>query len=226
MTQHNMNNDTAFIFDLDGVIVDTAKFHFLAWRKLANDLGFDFTEEQNEQLKGVSRIESLKKILKWGNMELSEEEFNSQMARKNENYLSYVDEMDNAEILPGVSKVLEYLMEHNIPFALGSASKNARTILKKIDLYKKFDAIVDGTDVSKAKPDPEVFLIAAEKLNTAPENCVVFEDSVAGVQAANMGKMTSIGIGDQKVLHEADYIFSDFTEIDIEFIEKLLRKEK
>jgi len=226
MTQHNMNNDTAFIFDLDGVIVDTAKFHFLAWRKLANDLGFDFTEEQNEQLKGVSRIESLKKILKWGNMELSEEEFNSQMARKNENYLSYVDEMDNAEILPGVSKVLEYLMEHNIPFALGSASKNARTILKKIDLYKKFDAIVDGTDVSKAKPDPEVFLIAAEKLNTAPENCVVFEDSVAGVQAANVGKMTSIGIGDEKVLHEADYIFSDFTEIDIEFIEKLLRKEK
>ena len=226
MTQHNMNNDTAFIFDLDGVIVDTAKFHFLAWRKLANDLGFDFTEEQNEQLKGVSRIESLKKILKWGNMELSEEEFNSQMARKNENYLSYVEEMDNAEILPGVSKVLEYLMERNIPFALGSASKNARTILKKIDLYNKFDAIVDGTDVSKAKPDPEVFLIAAEKLNTAPENCVVFEDSVAGVQAANVGKMTSIGIGDQKVLHEADYIFSDFTEIDIEFIEKLLRKEK
>jgi len=226
MTQHNMNNDTAFIFDLDGVIVDTAKFHFLAWRKLANDLGFDFTEEQNEQLKGVSRIESLKKILKWGNMELSEEEFNSQMARKNENYLSYVDEMDNTEILPGVSKVLEYLMEHNIPFALGSASKNARTILKKIDMYNKFDAIVDGTDVSKAKPDPEVFLIAAEKLNTAPENCVVFEDSVAGVQAANMGKMTSIGIGDQKVLHEADYIFTDFTEIDIEFIEKLLRKEK
>ncbi|SDR67731.1 beta-phosphoglucomutase [Gramella sp. MAR_2010_147] len=226
MTQHKMNSDKAFIFDLDGVIVDTAKFHFLAWRKLANDLGFDFTEEQNEQLKGVSRIESLKKILKWGNMELSEEEFNSQMARKNENYLSCVDEMDNAEILPGVSKVFEYLMEHNIPFALGSASKNARTILKKIDLYKKFDAIVDGTDVSKAKPDPEVFLIAAEKLNTAPENCVVFEDSVAGVQAANAGKMTSIGIGDQKVLHEADYIFSDFTEIDIEFIKKLLRKEK
>jgi len=226
MTQHKMNNHKAFIFDLDGVIVDTAKFHFLAWRKLANDLGFDFTEEQNEQLKGVSRVESLKKILKWGNMELSEEEFNSQMARKNENYLSYVHDMNKNEILPGVSKVLEYLMEHNIPFALGSASKNARTILKKIDLYDKFDAIVDGTDVSKAKPDPEVFLIAAEKLNTEPKNCVVFEDSVAGVRAANTGKMISIGIGDKKVLSEADYIFSDFTEIDIEFIEKLLRKEK
>ena len=226
MTQHRMNNHKTFIFDLDGVIVDTAKFHFLAWRKLANDLGFDFTEEQNEQLKGVSRVESLKKILKWGDMQLSEEEFNKQMALKNENYLSYVDEMDQKEILPGVSKVLEYLIEYNIPFALGSASKNARTILKKIDLYDKFDAIVDGTDVSKAKPDPEVFLIAAEKLDTEPQNCVVFEDSVAGVQAANIGKMTSIGIGDKKVLHEADYIFSDFTEIDIEFIEKLLRNEK
>lgn len=221
-----MSNHKAFIFDLDGVIVDTAKFHFLAWRKLANDLGFDFTEAQNEQLKGVSRVESLKKILKWGDMKLSEKEFNRQMALKNENYLSYVDEMDEAEILPGVPKVLDYLRENNIPFALGSASKNARTILKKIDLYDKFDAIVDGTDVSKAKPDPEVFLIAAEKLNTEPENCVVFEDSVAGVQAANIGKMTSLGIGDKKVLQEADYVFTDFTEIEIEFIEKLLRNEK
>ncbi|CAL67100.1 beta-phosphoglucomutase [Christiangramia forsetii] len=226
MTQHRMNNHKAFIFDLDGVIVDTAKFHFLAWRKLANDLGFDFTEEQNEQLKGVSRVESLKKILKWGDRQLSEEEFNRQMALKNENYLSYVEEMDQKEILPGVEKVLNYLIEHNIPFALGSASKNARTILKKIDLYDKFDAIVDGTDVSKAKPDPEVFLIAAEKLNTEPQNCVVFEDSVAGVQAANNGEMTSIGIGNKKVLDEADYIFADFREIEIEFIEKLLRNEK
>ncbi|WP_300434735.1 beta-phosphoglucomutase [Christiangramia sp.] len=221
-----MSNHKAFIFDLDGVIVDTAKFHFLAWRKLANDLGFDFTEAQNEQLKGVSRIESLKKILKWGEMELSEEDFHRQMALKNENYLSYVDEMDKSEILPGVPKILSYLMEHKIPFALGSASKNARTILKKIDLYDKFDAIVDGTDVTKAKPDPEVFLIAAEKLNTTAQNCVVFEDSVAGVHAANIGKMKSIGIGNEKVLHEADYVFADFTEIEIEFIEKLLRNEK
>lgn len=221
-----MNNHKAFIFDLDGVIVDTAKFHFLAWRKLANDLGFDFTREQNEQLKGVSRVESLKKILNWGNMELPEEEFKRQMALKNENYLSYVDEMEEDEILPGVPKVLNYLKEKNIPIALGSASKNARTILKKINLYDAFDVIVDGTDVSKAKPDPEVFLIAAEKLGAKPENCVVFEDSVAGVEAANIGKMTSIGIGEKEVLHEADYVFSDFTEIEIDFIEKLLRKEE
>ena len=226
MNQHKKENHKAFIFDLDGVIVDTAKFHFLAWRKLANDLGFDFTEEQNEQLKGVSRVESLKRILDWGNMDLSEDEFQRQMAMKNENYLSYVNEMDSSDILPGVQKVLDYLMENKIPFALGSASKNARPILKKLDLYDKFNAIVDGTDVSNAKPDPEVFLIAAEKLKTSPHECVVFEDSVAGVQAANIGKMTSVGIGDSDVLNEADHIFTDFTEIKMEFIENLLRKDK
>ncbi|WP_339653255.1 beta-phosphoglucomutase [uncultured Salegentibacter sp.] len=217
-----MKTTKGVIFDLDGVIVDTAKFHFLAWRKLANDLGFDFTKAQNEQLKGVSRVESLKKILEWGELELSKTEFKRQMALKNENYLSYVAKMDDDEILPGVQKVIDYLIENNIPFALGSASKNARNILKKINLLEKFDAIVDGNDVSKAKPDPEVFLIAAEKININPENSIVFEDSVAGVQAANNANMMSIGIGEKEILGEADYVFNDFTEIDIDFIKKLL----
>ncbi|APS39210.1 beta-phosphoglucomutase [Salegentibacter sp. T436] len=217
-----MKTTKGVIFDLDGVIVDTAKFHFLAWRKLANDLGFDFTKAQNEQLKGVSRVESLKKILEWGELELSKTEFKRQMALKNENYLSYVAKMDDDEILPGVQKVIDYLIENNIPFALGSASKNARNILKKINLLEKFDAIVDGNDVSKAKPDPEVFLIAAEKININPENSIVFEDSVAGVQAANNANMMSIGIGEKEILVEADYVFNDFTEIDIDFIKKLL----
>ncbi|HEY9184064.1 MAG TPA: beta-phosphoglucomutase [Salegentibacter sp.] len=221
-----MKEKKGVIFDLDGVIVDTAKFHFLAWRKLANDLGFDFTEEQNEQLKGVSRVHSLQKILKWGGMKLSEEEFQHQMDLKNENYLSYVNEMDASEILPGVSKILDYLIENDIPFALGSASKNARTILEKLNLLEKFHAIVDGTDVSKAKPDPEVFLIAAEKLGVKPEDSIVFEDAVAGIQAANRANMTSIGIGDKTTLGEADYVFSDFTEIEREFIEKLLSKQR
>ncbi len=219
-----MKTNKGVIFDLDGVIVDTAKFHFLAWRKLANDLGFDFTEEQNEQLKGVSRVNSLKKILDWGAMELSDEEFKRQMALKNENYLSYVEEMDEQEILPGVQKVIDYLIKNRVPFALGSASKNARTILEKINLLEKFDAIVDGTDVSKAKPDPEVFLIAAEKLKIKPENSIVFEDSVAGVQAANNAKMISVGIGEKKILGEADYVFPGFTEVELDFIKKLLTK--
>ncbi len=217
-----MNKIKGVIFDLDGVIVDTAKFHFLAWKKLANDLGFDFTELQNEELKGVSRVRSLEKILEWGNTSLSKDEFAQKMALKNDNYLSYLTNMSSADILPGVSKVISFLMEHKVPFALGSASKNARPILEKTDLINKFHAIVDGNDVSKAKPDPEVFIIAAEKIGVAQENCLVFEDSVAGVQAANIAGMISVGIGEKGVLHEADYVFSSFEEIEIDFLKKLV----
>lgn len=217
-----MNKNKGFIFDLDGVIVDTAKFHFLAWQKLANSFGFDITEAQNEQLKGVSRVKSLEKILSWGEVELSQDEFMEQMAIKNDNYLSYISTMTKKDILNGVDRIIEFLLDHKIPIALGSASKNARSILEKTDLIRKFDAVIDGNDVTKAKPNPEVFLIAAEKLQIAPENCIVFEDSVAGVQAANIAGMTSIGIGDKTILHEADYVFVDFTEIEIEFIKELL----
>ena len=217
-----MNKIKGVIFDLDGVIVDTAKFHFLAWKKLANDLGFDFTELQNEELKGVSRVRSLEKILEWGNTSLSKDEFAQKMAVKNDNYLSYLTNMSSADILPGVSKVISFLMEHKVPFALGSASKNARPILEKTGLINKFHAIVDGNDVSKAKPDPEVFIIAAEKIGVAQENCLVFEDSVAGVQAANIAGMISVGIGEKEVLHEADYVFSSFEEIEIDFLKKLV----
>ena len=213
-----------FIFDLDGVIVDTAKYHFLAWKKLANDLGIDFTEEENEQLKGVSRVKSLEKILAWGNKTLSEKEFNAQMAKKNEDYLSHIAKMDESEILPDVPKVLNFLSENNQPISLGSASKNARTILERVNLKEQFNAIVDGNDVTKAKPDPEVFLIAAKLLSVAPENCIVFEDSVAGVEAANVANMVSIGIGSKDVLGHAKYVFNDFTEISEEFIEKLINE--
>ncbi|WP_299223788.1 beta-phosphoglucomutase [uncultured Aquimarina sp.] len=216
----------AFIFDLDGVIVDTAKYHFLAWQNLANGLGISFSEAQNEQLKGVSRIRSLEKILEWGNKTISEEEFTSLMTKKNEEYLNYIETMDTSEILPDVPRVLEYLLTKEQAIALGSASKNARVILDKVLLKEKFHAIVDGTDVSKAKPDPEVFLIGAQKLGVAPKDCVVFEDSVAGIQAANIANMVSIGIGDPNVLHEADYIFNDFTEITEEFINQLVITEK
>ncbi|MFD2565600.1 beta-phosphoglucomutase [Aquimarina rubra] len=216
----------AFIFDLDGVIVDTAKYHFLAWQNLANSLGISFTSAQNEQLKGVSRVRSLEKILEWGNKTISEEEFTTLMAKKNEEYLNYIETMDTSEILPDVPRVLDYLITKEQAIALGSASKNARIILDKVLLKEKFHAIVDGTDVSKAKPDPEVFLIGAQKLGVDPKDCVVFEDSVAGIQAANVANMISIGIGDPKVLHEADYIFKDFTEIKEEFINQLVTTEK
>ena len=212
----------AFIFDLDGVIVDTAKYHFLAWEKLANQLGINFTHEHNEELKGVSRVRSLDLILALGNITASQEDKNKWLIQKNEDYLSYLVDMDEREILPGVVKVLEYLKNNNQAIALGSASKNARPILKKTNIMHFFDAIVDGNDVSNAKPDPEVFLQAAQKLGIINENAIVFEDSVAGIQAANIANMTSIGIGDSSVLHEAKYNFRDFTFIENPFLEKLI----
>lgn len=218
-------NKKGFIFDLDGVIVDTAKYHFLAWRKLANTVGVDFTEAQNEQLKGISRIQSLEKILAWGGISLSEDQFTELMTKKNDDYLKYVNEMDESEILPDVTRILKHLQLAKQPIALGSASKNARNILKKVNLFESFDAIVDGTDVSMAKPNPEVFLKGAKLLNVASEDCIVFEDSVAGIQAANNANMVSIGIGSPEVLFEADFVFKDFTEISAEFIEELVSKE-
>ena len=211
-----------FIFDLDGVIVDTAKYHFLAWKKLANSLDIDFTEEENEQLKGVSRVKSLEKILSWGNKTISEDKFMELMAEKNDDYLRHISKMDEDEILTDVPRVLNLLKEEHQAISLGSASKNARTILERVDLKDSFDAIVDGNDVSKAKPDPEVFLIAAKQLGVKPEHCIVFEDSVAGVEAANVANMVSIGIGSESVLGHADYIFKDFTEISDDFIKSLI----
>lgn len=215
-------NTKAFIFDLDGVIVDTAKYHFLAWRKIAYHLGIEFTHNHNELLKGVSRVRSLDIILELGNVEASQEDKNKWLVQKNEDYLSYLIDMDAGEILPGVMPILQFLKEKKQLIALGSASKNARPILEKTEILSYFDAIVDGNDVSNAKPDPEVFLIAAKLLDIKPENSIVFEDSVAGIQAANIAGMTSVGIGDASILHEAKYIFKDFTQMDTGFIEKLL----
>ena len=217
-----MKKERAFIFDLDGVIVDTAKYHFLAWRNLANALGFDFTEEQNELLKGVSRVRSLEILLEIGKVELLEEEKQTFLVQKNTEYLSFVDKMTSNEILPGINELLDYLDTQNISYALGSASKNAPLILEKVGLYNRFTAIVDGNDVSKAKPDPEVFLIGAEKLNMKPEDCIVVEDAIAGVEAANAANMLSIGIGDAELLHEAGYVLSDTTGFTTDFLQKIL----
>ena len=215
-------NIKAFIFDLDGVIVDTAKYHFIAWQKIAMQLGIEFTLENNEQLKGVSRVRSLELILELGKVTASQEDKNKWLIQKNENYLSYLVNMDESELLPGILPILKYLKENNQKIALGSASKNARPILEKTGILHYFDAIVDGNDVSNAKPDPEVFLQAAKLLGISNENSIVFEDSVAGIQAANTAKMKSIGIGENKILFEADFIFEDFTHIDKDFIEKLI----
>ena len=214
----------AFIFDLDGVIVDTAKYHFLAWQKIAQELNIEFTLEHNELLKGVSRVRSLDIILELGNIEASQEDKNKWLVQKNEEYLTYLVDMDQSELLPGVLPILEFLKQNNQPIALGSASKNARPILEKTGILHYFDAVVDGNDVTNAKPDPEVFLIAAQLLQIPAHDAIVFEDSVAGVQAANIAKMTSIGIGDKKTLFEAQHIFANFTQMETSFIEDLIKK--
>jgi len=216
-------NKKCFIFDLDGVIVDTAKYHFLAWKNLANSIGIDFSQAQNEQLKGVSRQRSLEKILGWGNQTLSDTDFQDLMEKKNSEYLNYVTTMGRSELLPEVERTIHFLIEKNQYVTLGSASKNARLILEKTSLIDAFDAIVDGNDVSEVKPNPEVFLKAAQLTNTQPNHCIVFEDSVAGIQAANAAGMTSIGIGNESVLNEAVYNFTDFTEISNYFLEELIK---
>ena len=218
-----MMQKIGFIFDLDGVIVDTAKYHYLAWKKLANELGFEFTKEQNELFKGVSRKRSLEILLDLGNVTATTKQFETWMAEKNTDYLAYITKMDASEVLTDIPKVLDFLKAQSIPIALGSASKNARLILDKVNLLSYFDAIVDGNSVTKAKPDPEVFLIAAEKIGMQPNNCIVFEDAIAGIKAANTAQMTSVGIGDPNVLKEADYVFSDFTEISLDFLKKLAK---
>lgn len=214
----------AFIFDLDGVIVDTAKYHYLAWKKIADTLNIDFTHQHNELLKGVSRVRSLEIILGLGNVEATEEQKNEWLNQKNEDYLAYIDKMDDSEILPGVMRVLNFLKDNNQPIILGSASKNARPILEKVQILNYFDDIVDGNDVSNAKPDPEVFIVGARKANQTNENSIVFEDSVAGIEAANKAKMTSIGIGEASILNEAKFNFNNFEEISEDFLTELINQ--
>lgn len=204
-----MGEIRACLFDLDGVIVDTAKFHYLAWKRLCNEMGFDFTEEDNEQLKGVSRVASLEILLKMGGVTKTQDEKDELCRLKNEWYLEYVEQMDDSEVLPGVLDFLSDIKADGIKICLGSASKNAQPILKKIGVYDQFDDIVDGTHVEKAKPDPEVFLLGAEKLGIPAENCVVFEDAAAGVEAAKAGGMRCVGIGEQDVLGKADVVIGD-----------------
>lgn len=196
-----------FLFDLDGVIVDTAVFHFQAWRRLAQKLGGDFTKEQNEQLKGVSRVDSLKKIIEWTGATVSDEEFQTLMVEKNEWYLELVQGLGPQDALPGALNFLQTAYDQGVRIALGSASKNAPMILEKLGITPLFTAIIDGNNVVNGKPHPEVFLKGAEALGLKPSECVVFEDSIAGVQAAKTGGMSSVGIGDAETL-QADIHFT------------------
>lgn len=203
----------ACIFDLDGVLVDTAVYHYRAWKKLANSLGFDFTHQQNEQLKGVNRMQSLDKILNWGGMIKTAEEKAELAALKNSWYVEMISKMSADEVLPGSLELLQQLQGKGIKIALGSASKNSALILERTNLAHFFDAIVDGNAVTTSKPDPEVFLKGAAMLGAQVQNCIVFEDAAAGVEAALAAKMNVIGIGQADNLPGAQLVIKDLSEI-------------
>lgn len=211
----------ACIFDLDGVLVDTAKYHFIAWKRLANDLGVQYTEHDNEQLKGLSRDSSLDYILQKGKIKASASERELWKELKNTWYLELVSTMPEDEVLPNCKELLSELKKNNIKIALGSASKNAQLILERVKISKYFDAVIDGTVTSKSKPDPEVFLLGAKALNCDIKDCIVFEDALSGVKAAKLGGFLTIGIGDKKILSEADEVFDDLKKINYELLLKI-----
>lgn len=192
------------LFDLDGVLVDTAKYHYLAWKRLAEQLGFEFTEKDNERLKGVSRMRSLEIMLEIGGLSFPEKEKERLASLKNSWYVEYIQKIDESELLPGAIEYIRALKTKGVKIALGSASKNASIILENTRIYDVFDAIVDGSKVTKAKPDPQVFLLAAEELHLPPKDCVVFEDAQAGIDAAKSAGMHCVAIGLRDNLIGAD----------------------
>lgn len=211
----------ACIFDLDGVICDTAKYHYFAWRRLADQLGFEFTEADNERLKGVSRMESLDILLEIGGKVFDDETKQKLATQKNDWYVEYISQLRQDEILEGVKPFLDQLKAHNIKISLGSVSKNAELILNRLEIKGYFDAIIDGTKITKAKPDPEVFLAGAKALGISPERCIVFEDAVAGVEGAHRAGMKCVGVGSKEILHTADIVIPNFIGVDISLLNKL-----
>lgn len=211
----------AFLFDLDGVIVDTAIYHYQAWKRLANELGFDISEEFNEQLKGVSRMDSLDLILAHGGLTLPDDRKTELATQKNQWYLELVSRMTSDDILPGVANFFSQVRKANLLTALGSVSKNAPLILERIGMSDVFDTIIDGTKITHGKPDPEVFLKGAAELEVSPAECVVFEDAVAGVEAGKRGRMFVVGLGSPDVLTQADLVVPSLEALTVdEVLEK------
>lgn len=201
------------IFDLDGVLVFTDQFHFAAWKQLASELGYTIDEEMNSRLRGVSRMDSLNIVLEKYEGILSNEQKVVLADRKNKIYLNYLENMVPSDVSNAVRKTLADLHEGGYKIALGSSSRNAKIILKKVALEEAFDAISDGTNISKSKPDPEVFLKAAEYLDLQPEECIVVEDAYAGIDAAKAGNMQAVGIGEAYSYAKADYHIKKIEEL-------------
>ncbi len=210
----------AVIFDLDGVIVDTAHYHFIAWQRLAKELGVNFTEKENEQLKGVSRMKSLEIILELGNISLPEQKKIELADKKNSWFVEYIKAIKPNEIFPGVREMLKKLKSQGIKVGLASSSKNADTVITLLEIKNLFDVVVDGTMIVHTKPDPEIFLLAAKKLNIAPSDCVVFEDAEAGVEAALSAGMRCVGVGSAEQLGKANFIVKKTADFDFNLLSK------
>lgn len=212
---------TACIFDLDGVIVDTAHYHFMAWQKLAKELGVDLTQQDNERLKGVGRMESLNIILELGRMVLPDDEKERLATQKNSWFVEYIQAIKKEEIFPGAKNLFEELHRHKIKVGLASSSKNARTVLSKLEIENSFDAIVDGTMINKSKPDPEIFLKAASLLQVHTIDCIVIEDAEAGVEAALRAGMKCVGIGKPQQLSKANAVVDHIGNLSYEILKAL-----
>lgn len=195
----------AVIFDLDGVIVSTDHYHYLAWKKLAYEYNIEFNEKINERLRGVSRSQSLEIILEKANRTFTDEEKNKMLEYKNKLYVEYIKTMTREDVDLEVLKIIDYLKNNNYKIAIGSSSKNTNTILKQICLINEFDAIIDGNMILKSKPDPEVFLKASSALNIIPSECLVVEDAIAGIDAATDAKMQTLAVGSAKNYSKAIY---------------------
>ena len=211
----------AVIFDLDGVIVDTAHYHFIAWQRLAEELGIAFTEKENERLKGVSRMRSLEIILEIGGVSLSHEKKEELATKKNGWFVEYIEAIRPEEIFKGVKEMLQSLRAKGYRVALASSSKNAETVLRLLQIKELFDAVVDGTMITHSKPDPEIFLLAAQKVGVAPSQCIVFEDAEAGVEAALAAGMKCVGVGSEVQLGKANAIVKTTADFGIDKLNTL-----
>ncbi len=211
----------ACIFDLDGVLVDTAHYHFLAWKRLASELGFELTPADNEQLKGVSRMKSLDIVLQLGGIKASEYEKEVMANKKNTWFNDFVERMMPEEIFPGVKQLIRELKAKGIKVGLASSSKNAKTVIQLLGIQNEFDAIVDGTMIVNSKPHPEIFLSTALKLGVAPADCLVFEDAEAGVEAALAAGMKCVGVGSPLQLNRAHEVVAKTADFKITELAKL-----
>lgn len=203
------------LFDLDGVLVTTEHNHFIAWQRCAHSLDIAFTENENELLKGVSRVDSLKKILELGAKTITNDEFEALLKSKNDFYLESIQSLSASDLLPGVAALLEEAKTKGILLGVGSSSKNAHFILNKLGIAPYFDVVIDGNGVTDPKPHPEVFLNGAKALQLDPKEVLVFEDAASGIAAAKAGGFTAVGVGNPNIAQQADIYFNDLTEFSL-----------